>query len=321
MRPHRQPAHTRTLTVRLAPAGGDRWSVDARLLDVRKRGVVDVAGRVNGPGVVHDMRLSLAVTPAGDRVLDARLQMASVPFPASARTGGEGCRDNEAGAAALVGLPLGSGFLTGLQRIMGGVRGCFHVFTLMRLVAATTLRAVGSTGPMRASFARTVTIDTSWTGDRLTLHGALTDVVSMLGEGTERTSGLFEVDAVLEGALPDLALERLDVLHRARGADGAYGWTAARLDGVGNLAGRSLVRGFAMLLGDAVPSRGPLAPVHDLLLMMQPAAFQAMPARPTPDAGGPHPRRPSAARDSCAMWRQDGPLVRAVEEEARGRAH
>jgi hypothetical protein len=55
--------------------------------------------------------------------------------------------------------------------------------------------------------------------------------------------------------------------------------------------------------------------------MMQPVAFQAMPARPAGSrTAAPRPSRPSAARDSCAMWRQDGPLVRAVEEESRGRA-
>jgi hypothetical protein len=320
MRPSRLPANTRTLSVRLGPAGHDRLSVDARLLDVRKRGVVEVAGRVNGPGVVHDMRLVLVVATRGLRVLDASLEMASVPFPASAITAGEGCRDNEARATALVGLPLGPGFVTALQRVMGGVRGCFHVFTLMRLVAATTVRATGQPDGLASALARTLTVDALWVGDGLVLHGCLTDVRTTLGEGTARARGLFEAEAVLGGALPDLVLERVEVAHREESAAGGYGWTAAGLEQVGDLAGRSLARGYAMHVGDAVSARGALAPVHDLLLMMQPVAFQAMPARPIGDAAGvPRPRRPVAAQDSCAMWRQDGPLVRAVEEEARGR--
>jgi hypothetical protein len=175
---------------------------------------------------------------------------------------------------------------------------------------------------VQGSFARTLTVDATWAGDGLSLHGCLTDVVATLGEGTERASALFEAEAVLEGAWPDLLLERVEVAHREESAAGGYGWTAAGLDGVGGLSGQSLARGYAMKLGDAVPSRGALAPVHDLLLMMQPVAFQAMPSRPLDAAtGAPRPRRPAAARDSCAMWRQDGPLVRTVEEESRGRAH
>jgi hypothetical protein len=319
MRPSRQPAHTRTLTVQLAPAGRERLAVEARLLDVRKRGVVEVAGRVNGPGVVHDMRLTLAVTAGGERVVDAQLGMASVPFPASGHTGGESCRDNEARAAGLIGLPLGAGFLTGLQRVMGGVRGCFHVFTLMRLVAATTGWAVGR-GGMHGSFARTLAVDASWRGDRLALHGCLTDVVSALGAGAARA--LFEAEAVLEGVWPELVLDRVHVAHREESDAGGYGWTADGLDAVGGLQGESLARGYAMKLGEALSPRGTLAPVHDLMLMMQPVAFQAAPSRPVADTPlAPRPRRPEAARDSCAMWRQDGPLVRMVEEETRGRAH
>ena len=127
---------------------------------------------------------------------------------------------------------------------------------------------------------------------------------------------------MLEATLPDLVLERVEAAHRGEGPPGAYGWTAAGLDGVGGLLGQSLARGYAMKLVDAVPSRGAMAPVHDLLAMMQPVAFQAMPALPTSGdaSGAPRTRRPSAARDSCAMWRQDGPLVRVVEETG-GRTH
>ena len=315
MRPSRQPAHTRTLTVRLTPGAERRLTADARLIDVRKRGVVRVGSRLNGPGVIHDLRIELVLSPGAERIVDARLSMASVPFAASARAEGEGCRDNERRASALIGLPLGNGFLSGLQRVMGGVRGCFHVFTLMRMVATTTARACRQ-GLRHDVFSRALTVDASWSADGLVLDGSLTDLAAELRASDERPVAQFEAAAHLAASPHDLRITRAEAAYRSAGDLDVGGWTATGLDA---LLGQSLARGYAMKLPDVVPSRGAEAPLHDVLRMMQPVAFQAMPAMPGVDpTAAPRPHRPAVARDSCIMWRQDGPLVRAIEEEARG---
>jgi hypothetical protein len=319
-----EPLHTRLLTLRLAPEGSDAWAVEGRVLDLRRRGAVAIAALVNGPGVVHDMRLRLVVDRASLTVREADLTMPSVPFPPEAQAGGETCRENESGFAAVVGLSLRRGFASGLQRAIGGPRGCFHVFTLMRLIAATVTGALarGLEREDGRAFERAVFIDGFRDGSgepALALRGRLTDLSYAPGS-RERIADQFEgqLDAGIQ--LPGLIVESLTGRHREGGAGP---WTSEGLGSLASLIGASLMRGYGLKLGEALEAQGPLAPLHALALMLQPVAFQCIPslAEERAATGGVRAAGPGAALDSCFMWRRDGALITEVERRSHARAH
>lgn len=319
-----EPLHTRLLTLRLAPAGAEGWAVEGRVLDLRRRGAVSIAALVNGPGVVHDMRLRLVVDRASLRVREADLVMPSVPFPPEADTGGETCRDNEAGFAAVVGLSLARGFASGLQRAIGGPRGCFHVFTLMRLVAATVTGALarGLERETGRAFERTVFVDgfREESGDgELALRGRLMDLRYAAG-ARERVADQFEAQLDAGIHLPGLVVGSVTGRHRD---GGGHPWSSEGLGSLASLVGASLLRGYSLKLGELIDGHGPLAPLHALALMLQPVAFQCMPSLAADHvrAGAARPAGPGAAMDSCFMWRRDGALIAEIERQSHAGSH
>jgi hypothetical protein len=306
-----EPIHTRLLSVRLACEGHEALRVEGRVLDVRKRGTVALGGVVNGPGVVHDMTVRLLLAAGDLSIREAELSMPTVPFPARPETQGESCRDNEAGFERVVGLRLTNGFLTGLHRAVGSARGCFHVFTLMRLLGPSITWAAerGFTRETGRAFARTITVDGGWDGALLHLRGGVTDL-HYVGSGSEEIERALEGEAEAEVAVPDLTVRQL----HARSRDGRRGerssWTEAGLAGVPELVGSSLLRGYSLRLDEVLSARGAQAPLRELLLMLQPVAFQCMPSlAEVRDVGSARRGDRLAARDSCSMWRHDGPLL------------
>jgi hypothetical protein len=49
------PLHTRMITLRIGWGAGGAVRAEGRIFDLRKRGIVPLAGKLQGPGVVHDM--------------------------------------------------------------------------------------------------------------------------------------------------------------------------------------------------------------------------------------------------------------------------
>jgi hypothetical protein len=312
------------LSLHLAGAGADEIAVEARILDLRKRGLVGIGGVVNGPGVVHDMVVRLRVSRSDLAVRAAELAMRAVPFPGGAHTAGESCRDNERRFAAVVGLRLGQGFLSGLQRSIGGARGCFHVFTLLRLLGPSIVWATSRDLHREEgrSFSRTVWIDGVWEEPVLRLRAALTDLRYAPGSA-ERVVELLEGQAEAQIGVPGVVVGSLAASYRAGAPEVRSPWTTAGLEQLGTLAGSSLLRGYGLAVDHAVSPRGPLAPMRELLLMLQPVAFQCMPSLADAHGAAEPGRRggPLAARDSCAMWRHDGPLMAEMGRRPDAWAH
>ena len=64
------PAHTRTLSVELRDDGAERLDVRGTILDVRKRGLVPMAGDLQTAGVIHLMRVDASVDRAERRLAE-----------------------------------------------------------------------------------------------------------------------------------------------------------------------------------------------------------------------------------------------------------
>jgi hypothetical protein len=162
-------------------------------------------------------------------------------------------------------------------------------------------------------------VDGSLETSGLALRGTLADMRVTRGR-EERLAAGFEADAEVSVDLPGMSVGR--VAARYRPASTAP-WSSQGLENTRALAGASLLRTYGLSVGAVAPARGPLAPVHQLLLMLQPVGFQCMPALAGVHAevGRARPAGPGAAVDSCSMWRRGGPLLTMLRERTDARPH
>ena len=113
-----------------------------RIFDLRKRGLVPLAGKLQGPGVVHDMAVRLQLEYPSLRIRGIEPTMSAFPFAPGPATRGESCADRLPDVQRLVGASLRDGYGPTVVEQVGGPRGCFHIFTLLRLIGPTIEWAV-----------------------------------------------------------------------------------------------------------------------------------------------------------------------------------
>src|SRR5262249_21172853 len=136
--------------------------------------------------VVHDMAVKLEVDYPSLHIRNIQPAMSAFPFAPSPATGGESCPDRLPDVQRLVGVSLRDADGPTLIDRVGGPRGCFHIFTLLRLLGPTVEWAVDreharhhSGTPTAGSplFARSVIIDGMKPAElALVLRGTLFDL-------------------------------------------------------------------------------------------------------------------------------------------------
>lgn len=320
------PLHTRMISLHLAWGDDGSLVAQGRIFDLRKRGVVPLAGKLQGPGVVHDMAVRLQLDYPSLCIRHIEPSMSAFPFAPSPATRGEGCRDRLPDVQGLVGASLRDAYGPTLMETVGGPRGCFHIFTLLRLLGPTiesvatrehTRRACDSTPPTSGSplFARSLIVDgMKGEGISIVLRGMLFDLHYPPGADAlpleEEMEASFEAAADLEISVPSMEITTGSgrVRRSGRGIEALGSWESVAT--VDRLVGLTMMKGYTaqvqQLFGDAAE----MAPLQHLLFTMAPTLMQCFPSlaeelelRPR-RAEGPH-----AAVNSCHMWRADGPLV------------
>jgi len=328
------PAHSRHLGVCVSHAGPGRSRVRGQVLDLRRRGLVPMAGDLQTAGVIHDMRVESEVTGNPPRLEGILAEQPAVAFEPSAGTGGECCRDPVARVEALDGSRLDRDFTRRLGAAIGGPRGCSHVLTLAQLVGSTVRQALAldrrgfGAAAQRPDgqrvFERSLAID-GVAGDvgpfELALqladvHFAPTpDAAQPFERLAEHREWRLSVGIDLEA----MTLRDASAAQRRSTREAVGAWSDESAS-VSFLAGRPAMGGvaracFAALGGD--PERAPLL---DMCLNVAPAMVQCMAAisdrwyqrsddqRPSMMAGG-------GMTDSCYMWRREGALGRRIAEE------
>ncbi len=322
------PLHTRMITLRLSWGEGGQMVAEGRLVDVRKRGIVPLAGRIQGPGIVHDMAVRVWLDPVELRIARIEPAMLAYPFAAAPQTRGEACPDQLAAVQGLLGLALTKGYGETVMERIGGPRGCFHVLTLLRLLgptivwAATRERLLAQSGEERPPapgspiFSRSVIVDGMRRADmlELDLHGTLCDVHYPPGADTlpldEELEAGFEATLDLTVGLPAMAVLTASGRIRRSGPGVAAAGAWQPIDSLGQLGGLALQRGFSARVQELLGDAEGIEPLTHLVLMLAPVVMQCMPSlldelelRPR------HADTPHAATDSCHMWRAGGPLM------------
>ncbi len=327
------PLHTRKISLRLVWGAPGAIIVDGRLMDLRKRGIMPIAGKLRGPGIIHDMAVRVELTYPKLEIRSIQPTMAAFPFAASRVTRGEGCPDRLPEVQQFVGSSLRDGWGTAVMNVLGGPRGCFHIFTLLRLLGPTAegvvdreqARRPNHSGAVAGSpmFARSIIMDgMKGTGLQIWLRGVLSDLYYRPDANAlpleEEMEESFEATAELETQMPSMAILAASGRTRRSGPDidSLEPWGA--VPQVGALAGLVVVKGYTAEVQKLFARTAGLEPMQHLLFMLAPTLQQCMPSmaeelelRPR-KAEGPHP-----ATDTCHMFRANGPLIESPPPAGR----
>jgi hypothetical protein len=327
------PLHSRSLSVAVTHRAEAGLSVEAIIVDVRKRGFVPVAGDLQSSGLIHHMRLLATLPAEADRFDTIVADQPSVAFEPSATTDGESCRDPIRAVEALAGAPIDAALARRTSAALGGPRGCSHLLTLAHLLGTTLLSlqprlATGPDGwrPGERVFRRDLVVDGSELDDGVVhLAAQLTDLALApappRARPMDRFAGAYELRALAEVEWPGLAVRTLHAADRRRAPDTLDLTTwRSRDDAVDGLAGLRLGGGATSALfarfGDAAGDR----PLLDTLLMLAPTLVQCAAALSDPWAAryrtNPSEIALGGLPDSCYMWRRDGALDRRRAAEA-----
>jgi hypothetical protein len=329
------PLHTRMISLRLVWGAPGAIIVEGRLFDLRKRGIMPLSGKLRGPGVVHDMAVRAELEYPSLLIRSIQPTMSAFPFAASRVTGGEGCPDHLPDVQRLVGASLREDWGAVLMKEVGGPLGCFHHFTLLRLLGPTVEGAVdweqsqrpNHSGAVPGSpiFARSIVMDgMKGSGLQICLRGVLSDLYYRPGANAlpleEEMAESFETTAEIATDMPSMAITAASGRLRRSGAgiDTLEAWEP--VPQVGDLVGRLVLKGYTAEVQTIFADATGLQAVQHLLFMLAPMLLQCMPSmaeelelRPR-RAEGPHP-----SVDTCHMFRANGPLLAALMEESRAR--
>lgn len=327
------PVHTRVLAVGVDQGGPGEVLASGHLLDLRKRGLVAMAGQLQTAGVIHDMKVRAAVDVAGPSITRMDAQQDSVAFEATPATGGECCRDPIRRIEALKGAPLDALVPRRLSEAIGGVRGCSHLLTLAQLLCSTTATGLAhdrarhgglpERRPGQRLYDRSLVLDAGL-GDGVLFAGIqLADVhfepAAEDADAIDQLASHHEVRIHAEVALDSMTLRAVRAGERRNSAEAAGEW-ADRGATLAPLVGQGALAGMAAALFELLSEREPDRPLLDALLNLAPLLIQSMAAlldRSQTGGMGSAMQSSSGYRGgSCYMTRPDGPMLRDTRPRA-----
>ncbi|HVN88035.1 MAG TPA: DUF2889 domain-containing protein [Candidatus Binatia bacterium] len=331
------PIHTRALAVTFTQRADQKLDVRGYVIDLRKRGLVPVAGDLQGTGIIHQMQLDAVIDPANAIIEQIAAQQPNVAFEPSAMTDGEQCRDPIRAIEAMAGARLDAGFSRRLSEVIGGPRGCSHLLTLAHLLGSTAVwmierdRSLFGTNPARLVgqrvFRRDLIIDgfeTPEADGSMALTLELADLNFAPSPAVARPMDRYAADQEIRGVFnigfPTFELRQIAVAERRRDAATFDSAEWSDLDqSVAGLVGVRFGFGITAELLRRLGERASDRPLLDALLMVAPALIQCTAAL---SDSWPAAFKKSASLvgmgglpDSCYMWRRNGALSRAREAE------
>lgn len=322
-----EPLHTRCLAVTFAQGEGPSIEFRADIFDLRKSGLMALAGRIATAGIIHKMELHGAFSAETDQLERIEWAQSHVMHEANESTRGECCRDPMGRLKGLVGAKLGQAFTSELKRHFGGPLGCTHVNTLFQELSAfvARLRALTSERPglldARAPgerlARRSLFFDAFLPDDPATtqLSVRLADVFFAARDqhGGEALLAHDEVRVIAEVELERWRLRSLQARERCRQGPefGDLPWQS-RNEAVAELAGQALSGGVTRFCLERFAGRNEDARLLSALLCLAPGMTQvgaALSDTLTPSARARLGGLASMGPGPCYMLRAEGPLV------------
>lgn len=327
---HGDPVHTRGIAIALTQAEGASIAFRADILDLRKAGLMGLAGRVATAGIIHKMEVTGAFSSETAEIERIAWNQTHVMHEANHATRGECCRDPMHRLEGLVGTPVGEGFVGALKQRFGGPLGCTHVNTLLQELNAAVralregpdggaalrhARAPGERVASRALFFDAAFADVG----EVSIGVRLTDAcyAPVDAEGNERLASHDEVRLVADVELAGWKLRSVAGRDRRRTGPefGAAPWRR-RDEDLEVLAGRTLGGGFTRFLLEQYGTRDGDARLLSALLSLAPGMTQvgvtlSDSVQPAKSAANPF-TTPLAGPGPCYMLRSEGPLMASI---------
>ncbi len=325
-----EPLHTRCLAIAFSQGAGDSIEFRADLFDLRKSGLMELAGRIASAGIIHKMELLGAFSATSGRLERIAWHQSHVMHEANRKTRGECCRDPMARLEGLVGTPLGEGFAAVLKQRFGGPLGCTHINTLFQELSAfaarfrgvlredPTLPATRTPGERLAR--RSVFFDAFLPDDAATtrIGVRLSDFFFAARDAEENEKMLRhdEVRVVADAELATWQLRALGARERSRPGPvcDATPWRA-RDDALQDLSTGSLRSGLTRAFLERFGERAEDAALLSALLCLAPGMTQVGAALSdvlVPSSASRPGGLGSLGPGPCYMLRAEGPLVESL---------
>ena len=330
--PNLEPAHTRCLDIAFSQGEEGTIVFRADILDLRKAGLMELAGRIATAGIIHNMSLMGTFEIETGEIKSLDWDQSHVMHEANRATKGECCRDPMTRLKGLIGTQLGESFRADLKQCFGGPLGCTHVNTLFQELSATVARfqALRRADPSLAgerevgdrAVRRAVFFDAFFPEDAPTsaLRIRLTDshYSPTIGSQGEEMYSHHEIRLLAQVSLMGWQIQTLEGLERIRRgplmSDAPWRNRSAELS---DFAGRSLGGGMGRYCNDHFGSDPEDACLLSALLCVAPGMTQVGPAiadslDPSPVARPQGSGSPLAGAGPCFMLRSEGPLMQTI---------
>jgi hypothetical protein len=120
-------AHTRDISITTHPADDDSIILEGVLVDRRLKDYFLFTGERRSAGVIHHMIIRLLLKGPQLEILEVEVEMPGIPR--------EECGELIECLRPIVGLTITAGFTSRVKELVGGVKGCFHLLTLLLAMA------------------------------------------------------------------------------------------------------------------------------------------------------------------------------------------
>lgn len=323
-----EPIHTRCLSVALSQASEDSIHFRGDLLDLRKSGLMELAGVFANAGIIHKMELQGDFSLATGAIERIEWDQSHIAHEVNEATCGECCRDPLVRLQDLVGAHWGEGFPLELKQHFGGVLGCSHITTLFREINAfvselqesqldgerRVARRPGERIASRSVFLDGFVSEGSEVAD-VSVRVADLEIDGVDANGDEIFASLDEVRLVAAVEFEGWRLRGLHGGQRSRRASSSEEspWRA-RSEALDEVIGQSLSGGMARFCLERFGNSPQDALLLAALLNLSPGMTQVAAAlADTPDrtrASGGSASFPQGG--PCYMLRAEGPLMKRL---------
>ncbi len=129
-------AHERTITMATYPVGDDKVVVEGRLVDRRLREYYLATGEKKPAGDIHNLIVRLLVENRSLTIEDVEVELIAVPR--------DECQAVTGSLDAIKGERITRGFTGRMKSLLGGIRSCTHLMTLVIAMGPAALQGIFS---------------------------------------------------------------------------------------------------------------------------------------------------------------------------------
>jgi hypothetical protein len=132
----KQKIHKRTIDIAICEGDSDSIIVEGVLRDERLLTSYRPTGGIYPPGTLHHMIIRMVVRGPKLVIEDIEVEMPTIPHDA--------CTETLESLNPVKGMAIVSGFTSKVRKLVGGIKGCNHLLTLLTAMAPAAVQGAWS---------------------------------------------------------------------------------------------------------------------------------------------------------------------------------